>query len=321
MQDKNIYNVGIIGNGFVGNAHYKLFSCSENNVKIYDKFQSNSEFSYLSSIEDVCKQEFIFVCVPTPMNKNGECNISIVESVLSDIKKYITKENLVIIKSSVPPGTTELFKNKFDLNLFFIPEFLTEKNAYNDLLLCSHIIVGFNKTSQLDPESLNEIDKENFLFLNKLKNLYDSIYKDGTYNFLTCHYTSAELVKYTRNCFLSLKVSYFNEIRKFCDFIFNDKFFNNDFLNNFNQQKLFDEVSLLSCLDYRITRSHSNVPGHDGKFGFGGSCFPKDVNAILFLAKDLGFDFKTLNAAWNVNLDVRPEKDWELLKNRAVSEL
>ena len=70
--------------------------------------------------------------------------------------------------------------------------------------------------------------------------------------------------------------------------------------------------------DGRIGHSHMNVPGPDGKFGFGGSCFPKDINALLDICRELGVTAKTIYGAWETNLNVRPEQDWKELKGRAV---
>ena len=70
--------------------------------------------------------------------------------------------------------------------------------------------------------------------------------------------------------------------------------------------------------DGRVGHSHMNVPGHDGKFGFGGSCFPKDIQALIHFGESLGLSMNTLRGVWDTNLEVRPEKDWEILKGRAV---
>ena len=70
--------------------------------------------------------------------------------------------------------------------------------------------------------------------------------------------------------------------------------------------------------DGRIGDSHLNVPGPDGKFGFGGSCFPKDIQAIINYGESLDLNMNTLKGVWNTNLEVRPERDWENLKGRAV---
>ena len=72
--------------------------------------------------------------------------------------------------------------------------------------------------------------------------------------------------------------------------------------------------------DHRIGDSHLHVPGPDGRLGFGGTCFPKDINALILYAKEKGITMNVLEAAWKTNLEVRPEEDWKDLKGRAVSE-
>ena len=70
--------------------------------------------------------------------------------------------------------------------------------------------------------------------------------------------------------------------------------------------------------DGRVGHTHLSVPGHDGRYGFGGSCFPKDIQALINCANDLGVDMNVLNGVWKTNLEVRPEKDWEQLKGRSI---
>ena len=110
------------------------------------------------------------------------------------------------------------------------------------------------------------------------------------------------MVKYTTNTFLSVKVSFANEIKMICDKIGID----------------YDKVTEYATLDERLGHSHWSVPGPDGHYGFGGSCFPKDINALINLSKSLELDLPTLEGAWLTNLEVRPECDWEELKGRAV---
>jgi UDPglucose 6-dehydrogenase len=114
----------------------------------------------------------------------------------------------------------------------------------------------------------------------------------------------AEMIKYMTNCFLATKVSFANEIKQICDSCDID----------------YDKVIEYMLHDKRLGSTHFSVPGPDGRVGFGGSCFPKDINALISFAQDLGVEPQVLTAAWEKNLEVRPEKDWELLKGRAVSE-
>ena len=115
---------------------------------------------------------------------------------------------------------------------------------------------------------------------------------------------TAEMVKYFTNTFLATKVSFANEMKMICDELRID----------------YDKVVEYSICDKRLGKSHWAVPGPDGKLGFGGSCFPKDLNAMISLCYQLGMWPHTLIGVWDTNLDVRPEKDWENLKGRAVTE-
>ena len=116
--------------------------------------------------------------------------------------------------------------------------------------------------------------------------------------------TTAEMVKYFANCFLATKVSFANEMKQFCD----------------KKNIDYDKVVEYALYDNRIGQSHLGVPGPDGKLGFGGSCFPKDINALIHEMKKEDVNPSMLEATWKKNLLVRPEKDWEKLKGRAVSE-
>ena len=113
---------------------------------------------------------------------------------------------------------------------------------------------------------------------------------------------TAEMVKYFTNTFLATKVSFANEMKMICDGLNID----------------YDKVVEYSTYDERLGKSHWAVPGPDGKLGFGGSCFPKDINALIHLAGELELCTEVLMGAWNTNLRVRPEEDWKELKGRAV---
>jgi len=116
--------------------------------------------------------------------------------------------------------------------------------------------------------------------------------------------TTAELIKYMNNVFFASKVSIMNEFKQVCGKVGAD----------------WDVALQGFTADGRIGDSHLNVPGPDGKMGFGGSCFPKDINAFIALSKDMRLYLHTLQSAWNTNLEVRPEQDWKELKGRAVTD-
>ena len=117
--------------------------------------------------------------------------------------------------------------------------------------------------------------------------------------------TVAETVKYFINCFLSVKVSFANEMKQLCDAINID----------------FDKVVEYALYDNRIGKSHLSVPGPDGSLGFGGHCFPKDLNAMIHMSAENRVIPTMLKATWNKNLEVRPEaeRDWEKMIGRAIS--
>jgi UDPglucose 6-dehydrogenase len=110
------------------------------------------------------------------------------------------------------------------------------------------------------------------------------------------------MVKYLTNIFLATKVAFANEMKIACDAIGID----------------YKKVIEYSLHDHRLGQSHWDVPGPDGKLGFGGSCFPKDINALIHFFDRHGLDNKLLKSVWETNLKVRPERDWEKLKGRAI---
>ncbi len=268
--------VGVIGNGFVGEAISFAFS-SISNIYIYDIDPSKC----LNDIESVHNCDFVFVCVPTPMYEDGSQDLSYVESAF----KKATDGPVYILKSTVLPGTTERLTKKYpNIKIIFSPEFLTERTAKLDMLTQSRIILG----GEL---SLTEKAKTLFNQRFKIKNIIQTDSK------------TAELTKYMNNTFFATKVSIMNEFKMLCDKIGANW---EDALRGF--------VS-----DGRIGDSHLNVPGHDGKLGYGGTCFPKDVNALLSFSKKYDIELNTIKGGWSTNLNVRVDKDWEQKEGRSVS--
>ena len=124
-------------------------------------------------------------------------------------------------------------------------------------------------------------------------NLFENRFP-GVPNF-TMNSNSSECVKYIANCFFSVKIAFFNEMNLLIDKLDLD----------------YNEIIKGVISDGRIGRTHYEVPGHDGKNGFGGTCFPKDINSLINIMSDFDLDPMILKAAWATNLKVRPEKDWE----------
>ena len=274
-------NVGIVGLGYVGTAVETVFK-EYYKVITYDINKKCSAESLDTLVEQT---DIIFLCLPTPMNSNGSCNISIIENVLSELNNSDNiKDKIIAIKSTISPGTTIDLQNKYiNLNLVFNPEFLTEKNYINDFRNQNRIIIGGKK--------------KNMMIIEKI---YKNIFKNIP--IILTDSTTAEMVKYLTNTFLATKVSFANEMKVICD----------------NLEINYNQVVKYSLFDQRLGSSHWNVPGHDGKLGFGGSCLPKDLNSMIFVANNLGLDLNLLKSVWKTNIKVRPERDWEKLKGRAV---
>ena len=272
--------IGVVGRGFVGTAVYEGFK-KHYPVETYDKYRESS----CQSLEELCsKTNFIFICVPTPMKRDGSCDLRIVDNVISEIESF-GNEKILILKSTVPPGTTAALNNYYkNVKVVFNPEFLTEAKHLEDFKNQNRIIIGGPRP-----------------YSTKVKTLFKKAF--STIPIIKTHSTIAETVKYFLNCFLATKVSFANEMKNYCDSIEVD----------------YDKVVEYALYDERIGKTHLHAPGPDGKLGFGGSCFPKDVNALIYEMEKQDLNPTILKAIWDQNLRLRPEKDWERLKGRAVT--
>ena len=235
-------------------------------------------YNFNGVLELTNSSEVIFICVPTPMFESGECDLSIVESVVEEMSQYeCVKSKVVVIKSTVVPGTVESLAKKYpEMNFVFNPEFLTERKARLDFINTSRIVLGSNK-----PLACDIVEK-----LYRVRFPYTQVIKTD--------FGTAQLIKYMANCFFATKVSFMNEMYQICDSIDGDW---NTALEGF-------------ITDGRIGNSHIDVPGHDGDMGFGGKCFPKDLNAMIKKAEALGINPTVMKGAWKKNEEVRKDLDW-----------
>ena len=277
--------IGIIGKGFVGSAVLNGFSIDENfksGIKIYDK---NPDLSSHTLAETLNSSDIIFLSIPTPSNIDGSISLKNINNCLQEINEVNEKDNIILLRSTMVPGSTQYFSEKFPkLNFVFNPEFLTEKNANYDFVNQSRIILGGKKE-----------------LTSKVAQLYNLRF-DNSIPIIETNFETAEMIKYMNNCFLATKVSFMNEMKMLAD------------KSNVDWKVAVNGFAL----DKRVGGSHLDVPGHDGKLGFGGSCFPKDIQALIHYAKSLDVNVDTLIGVWKTNLKVRPEKDWEELKGRAI---
>lgn len=270
--------IGIIGQGFVGNAIYQKFK-DYYDINTYDLDSSKCN----SSEQETLDNDIVFVCLPTPMNSDGSCNVSLVESAIKRCSQFgITKT--VVIKSTVSPGTTARINSLYpNMDIVFNPEFLTERNAVKDYENQNRIILGGPRPSTT-----------------KLKGIFSKVFPKA--HIVKTDSTHAEMVKYVTNTFLATKVSFANEMYQICGKLGID----------------YDKVIEYVCYDNRLGKSHWSVPGPDGDFGFGGHCFPKDLQALISLTHDLNVSSRMLTAVNDKNNDVRENKDWKEMKGRAI---
>ncbi len=276
-------NIGIIGQGFVGNAVYQKFK-NYYDILTYDLDKSKCNSTYKDL---VFKSDTIFLCLPTPMNEDGSCHTDILEKELVNIDLLANDQEVkktIVVKSTVSPGTISKWNDRYcSLNIIFNPEFLTEANAVEDFNNQNRIILGGPRPGTT-----------------KLRRIYAKVFPKA--KIIKTGSTHAEMVKYITNCFLATKVSFANEIYQLCDELEID----------------YDKVIEYAIYDERLGKSHWAVPGPDSDFGFGGHCFPKDMNALIYLGDQLGVDLKTLKSALETNDKVRSNRDWEQQKGRAI---
>jgi nucleotide sugar dehydrogenase len=273
-----MYKIGIIGNGFVGSAIAAGLGLHAD-VCVYDTDSKKS----INTFEEIMECEFIFIAVPTPMNlsDNNKIDLSIVRDVFNRISEYPKhSNNICIIKSTVVPGTTRMLASEYpNLQIVFNPEFLTERSARLDFINTSRIVIGGKVTAC---ERLAALYRVRFPHTPIV--ISDSV--------------SAEFIKYMCNCFFSTKVSFMNEMKQTATALDLD----------------WDGIMKGFLLDGRIGNSHVEVPGHDGHLGFGGKCFPKDLNAFINFFKESGVSPTVMTAAWEKNIEVRNVADWEKIK-------
>ncbi len=283
-------NLGIIGNGFVGNATSQ-FANNNVNVFIFDASPEKSSPEGIT-LKKLCEvSDIIFICLPTPMQENGACYLGIIEGVVNEMKDYIDFNELpVVLRSTVPVGTAK------KLNCFFMPEFLTEANAAMDFRNTECWIFGTKEKQRSD---------ENKHFYNLINTILTSNVECGN----ICNSQSqfvesneAEAIKLFKNTFLAVKVGFCNEFYRFCE------------ANQVDYSKVIEGV----VTDSRITQSHTRVPGNNGQFGFGGTCFPKDISSLQYQMKSAFVESPITNAViFRNNTIDRAEQDWKLDQGRA----
>ena len=262
--------VGIVGYGFVGKATAKGFSKNTELFLVDPLLGTN-----LSDLKDF-SPEFIFICLPTPMKKDGSQDFTLVKEVFMDLLSNKVSST-IILKSTVIPSNIKIVDNLIE-DYIYNPEFLREKHAEEDFINSSMIILGGSKNNQ-----------------EKVKNLYENHSICKTKNYVLTDKITASLIKYSINSFLASKVIFFNELR--------------DLFNSSGAEEDWDTFTNVLAMDKRIGYSHMNVPGHDGRLGFGGACFTKDTAALIKYSQSLERELTLLKKAIDINNNIRSKYD------------
>lgn len=294
-------DICIVGTGYVGLVTAACFAETGNNVicvdineDVINKLKQGQVHIFEPGLEDLVQRNlkqgrlqfttqikegidkglFIFICVGTPPKEDGSCDMRYVEGVARDIGRYINEYRIVVNKSTVPVGTADRVRaiiskeiEKRGVNVEFDvvsnPEFLKEGDAVSDFMKPDRIIVGTDnvRTAEL------------------LKALYAPFARSRE-KLIVMGIRSAEMTKYAANAMLATKISFINEIANICEQVGAD----------------VSDVRLGIGADHRIGY-HFIYPG----VGYGGSCFPKDVKALINTAKQIGYDPKLLCSVHLVN--------------------
>ena len=252
----------------------------------------------LEQLDSEC--DLVFMCLPTPLNHDGSCYTKILEDTIARCSNPYK-----IIRSTIPVG----FASKH--GCYFMPEFLTEANWENDFRSTKEWVIGLPMKSQmmvshgtssseendkLIAQNLSEIQHNEFK--TRITKLIKRSYKNSaidSQSIVFCDTNEAEMLKLMKNCFLSAKVGLMNEFYDFCSSTGTD----------------YNTVTSLAKQDARMGTSHFQVPGPDGRRGFGGTCFPKDTHSLYCQMNARGLEPRIYPAilARNDTID-RPEREW-----------
>ena len=222
---------------------------------------------HTATYDELKQCEGIFVCVPSPQGVDGRCNSSILENVLANLKGYT---GVVISKVTATPDVYEALQEQYS-NLVYVPEFLTAANAVHDYAQENWAIVGGSVLA----------------YQNEASRIIRATKPDVQISY--CSIGEASLVKYIVNSFLATKVTFMNEMADIAT------------TNGYS----WNLIRQLLNYDNRIGASHTQVPGPDGHYGFGGMCFPKDTSALLHYTETLNVTLNVLKEAVKKNTLLR----------------
>jgi UDPglucose 6-dehydrogenase len=253
--------IGIIGHGFVGSA----ISYHHRRQQLVIRDPKLSDSADLAEFRDV---DAVFVCLPSPMMRDGSCDTSYIENGLDELLSVQFEKTIPIIcKTTAPPAVYEQLHVKYP-NIVYSPEFLTAANNIADYANARFFVIG-GQTEWC--ERAQEVIRSGVPLTDDC--------------FIYTDIKTASLFKYMMNSYLAMKVTFMNEFYEYAVRSGID----------------WNTIKELADKDDRIGKTHMNVPGPDGQFGYGGACFPKDVSAIIKAAERLDLTFDLLKTVNTVN--------------------
>ena len=305
-------NICIVGTGYVGLVTAACFAemgnhvtCVDVNSQVVEDLRQGKVHIFEPGLEDLVRKNtsdgrlvfttdlvegmqdslFVFICVGTPSNDDGSCDMSAVRQVASEVGRTMTGYTIVVTKSTVPVGTADAVKAiimeeldarglEHEFDVVSNPEFLKEGDAVNDFLKPDRVIVG----------------TENVRTAELLKILYSPFARSRD-KLMVMSVRSAEMTKYAANCMLATKISFINEVANVCEKVGAD----------------VRQVRLGIGADQRIGYSFI-YPG----IGYGGSCFPKDVRALIQTAREHDYVPQLLSAVHEVNERQKEVLGWKI---------
>lgn len=264
-------NLGIIGHGFVGKATEYGFNTNMVNKYIVDPLYKTT----VKSMYEMFTPDVVFIAVPTPMGDDGSIDSRIIESVFHDLAKHEDRP-IAVIKSTITPEVIQKLEKIYP-RIVYNPEFLTERNANEDFVNAEFLILGGrNKQDLID-----------------IAEMYSQFSQCRPCPVFYVDLEAASMVKYTLNCFMATKVLFFNQIHSIYE-------------ASGTQTPWEDFINIMKA-DSRVGHTHMSVPGPDGRFGYGGACFPKDTSALVRYSKNVNQPFTSLEEVVRANQKIRSQ--------------
>jgi UDPglucose 6-dehydrogenase len=220
-----------------------------------------------TALDNFVECDAIFVCVPSPSSDDGSCDTSILEEVLKKLSAITHNQVPLICKTTAPPTIYNQLQKQYP-SIVHCPEFLTAANAILDYANQSYCILGGDYNWCIKARAVIAHGRPMDFDMFKMVSI-----------------ETAALYKYMMNCYLATKVTFMNDFKKIADA---------------TRVEWIDLIHLAEC-DSRIGNTHMNVPGPDGRHGWGGACFPKDIAAILSESQNLDVNLDLLYCVESTN--------------------